>query len=171
MTLFLGAGTELLMLDPQGLYLPDGEESVCANLYNRDGAHYFDAHVSWPGTVAPFEALAAACLDTVSPLELPQGEPPGGHSHAASAKSQMPCNAAAAGFPGSLFRLPLRTEATAARSEVCSHPMSSERVQALLQEFAAAAPQMLLYTRHVREITVLLVKSHSSEATLLGRNG
>lgn len=160
-------GTELLTLDPHGLYLPGRQESVCANLYDAGSSYYFDAHESWPGTVAPFEALAAACPGTVPALGLgppPQGSCPG----ASSARSVAPgAGGAPGGFPGPLFRLPLRTEATAARSEVCKQPLSCERVQALLEDFAAAAPQMLVFTRHVREITVLLVEPDSSEATLL----
>lgn len=155
------AGSELLMLDPHGLYLPGREESVCANLYQRGSAYYHDAHESWPNSVAPFEALAAACPGTVPSLGLPVGAHSSTAAAAAVSYAQIvsahggaPGAGAPAGFPGSLFRLPLRTEATAERSEVSTRPLSTERVQALLEDFAAAAPEMLIFTRHVQEITV-----------------
>ena len=163
------AGPDLLTLDPHGLYLPGGRESICANLYESGSEYYFNARDSWPDTVAPFEALAAACPGTVRKLGLPQSA--SGPSNAASAHSGKPRPVPGQGpngFPGSLFRLPLRTEAIAASSEVCKQPASAARVHALLQEFAAAAPEMLVFTRHVRKITVLVVEPDASEATLLG---
>jgi len=128
------------------------------------------------------------------------------------------------GYPGTLFRLPLRSKDTAARSEVCKEPGSLERLQVcemrrrqnvvqvhpvlasalalcpqhsttkigifivlrrtaaaptpymrqrvpqeLMHEFAAAAHEMLLFTRNVRKVTVLVVEPGQQRAKLLGK--
>lgn len=63
-----------------------------------------------------------------------------------------------------MFRLPLRNAVTAAESQVCHIARAPEEVEALVDSFAAAARQMLLFTRHVREITVLVIEPGATQA-------
>ena len=44
----------------------------------------------------------------------------------------------------------------------------TERLQELVHEFASAAHQMLLFTRHVRKVSVLVVEPAQESAKLLG---
>ena len=67
------AGEELLLLDPHGIYLPEGEESVSVNLFNPKAKNFFAAPEVWPGNVAPFQdALAACSFHLGAQLQLPK---------------------------------------------------------------------------------------------------
>ena len=57
-------------------------------------------------------------------------------------------------FAGTLFRLPLRTEAAATTSRISSLPATPGGVRALLRTFASEAGSMLLFLKHVETITI-----------------
>ena len=59
------------MLDPHGLYLPDREESINANLWDAENECFHRALDVWPDTIAPFVAVTEACADAMPRLELP----------------------------------------------------------------------------------------------------
>lgn len=50
--------------------------------------------------------------------------------------------------------------------QVCNEAAEVERVEQLLDEFAAAASQCLLFNRHVREISVLVIEPGATRAEL-----
>lgn len=66
-------------------------------------------------------------------------------------------------YKGTLFRLALRSASAAESSSISSDSFSAAKVLQTLQSFITAAPDMLLFTRHVRGITVL-VKENSDHA-------
>ena len=57
-------------------------------------------------------------------------------------------------FPGTLFRLPLRTPQQAAASEIKRESYSRQEVLHLLKLFIQASGNMLLFTQHVQEISL-----------------
>lgn len=59
-------------------------------------------------------------------------------------------------FQGTLFRFPLRTSSLARNSEIKQQALSSHEIFQMLENFRAAASQMLLFLRNVTKITVFI---------------
>ncbi|XP_053937570.1 sacsin-like [Cuculus canorus] len=57
-------------------------------------------------------------------------------------------------FPGSLFRLPFRTEEEAVTSQICSEAFGTERIQSLGTSFLGSNRLLLLFLRKVREVSL-----------------
>ncbi|XP_072735640.1 sacsin-like [Ciconia boyciana] len=57
-------------------------------------------------------------------------------------------------FPGSLFRLPFRTEEEAVTSQICSEAFGTERIQSLGTTFLGSNRLLLLFLRKVREMSL-----------------
>ncbi|KFP83462.1 Sacsin, partial [Apaloderma vittatum] len=57
-------------------------------------------------------------------------------------------------FPGSLFRLPFRTEEEAVASQICSEAFGTERIQALGTRFLDSNRLLLLFLQKVREMSL-----------------
>ncbi|KAH8095286.1 hypothetical protein JL720_2576 [Aureococcus anophagefferens] len=64
---------------------------------------------------------------------------------------------------GTLFRLPLRSRAAAATSEISKQHYGVEEAEALLDQFKAQATSVLLFLRHVRAVTVTVRDGGESE--------
>ncbi|CAD7701007.1 unnamed protein product [Ostreobium quekettii] len=71
-------------------------------------------------------------------------------------------------FPGTLFRLPLRTEDTAPKSRILKHVVQQENVDRLLSDFIRKAKDMILFTKHVETVEVY-VRSEDGPPSLLAR--
>ena len=52
---------------------------------------------------------------------------------------------------------------------MCKTAGSVSEVEQLVRGFAEAAPSMLLFTRHVREISVLLIEPGATSATTIAK--
>ena len=172
----LPAGSDLLLLDPYARYLPDGHESLEAELCDRGVPHFKAATEEWPGSIAPFASAISACAGVMPALQLPEARieaaaavGSAGDDNSGGSGSGSSSGAAASDFPGTLFRLPLRSEAAAAASEVCQTAGSVSEVEQLVRGFAEAAPSMLLFTRHVRKISVLLIEPGATSATTIAQ--
>ena len=57
-------------------------------------------------------------------------------------------------FAGTLFRLPLRTAAQAARSKLSTHATTADAVGTMLHDFECEAAEMLIFLKHVARIRV-----------------
>ncbi|KAM6248577.1 sacsin-like [Porphyrio hochstetteri] len=57
-------------------------------------------------------------------------------------------------FPGSLFRLPFRTEEEAVTSQICSEAFGTERIQSLGTNFLGSNRLLLLFLQKVREMSL-----------------
>eukprot|EP00878_Enallax_costatus_P018109 GHUV01019053.1.p1 GENE.GHUV01019053.1~~GHUV01019053.1.p1 ORF type:complete len:1075 (+),score=289.48 GHUV01019053.1:149-3226(+) len=57
-------------------------------------------------------------------------------------------------YPGTLFRFPLRSGATAATSDIKSSPTTAEQALQLLQSLAEVLPQALLFLKSLKQIEV-----------------
>ncbi|KFQ20076.1 Sacsin, partial [Merops nubicus] len=57
-------------------------------------------------------------------------------------------------FPGSLFRLPFRTEEEAVTSQICSQAFGAERIQSLGTTFLGSNQLLLLFLQKVREVSL-----------------
>ena len=57
-------------------------------------------------------------------------------------------------FAGTLFRLPLRTAAQAARSKLSTHATTADAVGTMLHDFESEAAEMLIFLKHVARIRV-----------------
>ena len=62
-------------------------------------------------------------------------------------------------FPGTLFRFPLRSEASAQRSEIKREAITVKDVMSLLKAFKEVAQESLLFLRHVNKITVKVMEN------------
>ncbi|XP_068768241.1 sacsin-like isoform X2 [Struthio camelus] len=57
-------------------------------------------------------------------------------------------------FPGTLFRLPFRTEEEAVTSQICSEAFGTERIRSLGTSFIGSSRLLLLFLRRVKEISL-----------------
>ncbi|KAK7242761.1 sacsin [Aureococcus anophagefferens] len=67
---------------------------------------------------------------------------------------------------GTLFRLPLRSRAAAATSEISKQHYGVEEAEALLEQFKAQATSVLLFLRHVRAVTVTVLRDGGESETV-----
>ncbi len=71
-------------------------------------------------------------------------------------------------FPGTVFRLALRTAETAQHSSICTDVITAEELaNDTLKKFQDSAPDLLLFLRHVRKISVYVKDSADCEAKLV----
>jgi len=70
-------------------------------------------------------------------------------------------------FNGTLFRLPLRTEAQAEISKIRNEPFEQNNVQELLDEFVKAGEEMLIFLKSILSIRVSEITSDGSRHNLL----
>ena len=75
-------------------------------------------------------------------------------------------NTMATSFNGTLFRFPLRTQDTAARSDIKSEPYPPSALRDLLQAFQEGVCRTLLFLKHVRRISVYLRSDGDQEPRL-----
>ncbi|PAA51019.1 hypothetical protein BOX15_Mlig007813g2 [Macrostomum lignano] len=66
-------------------------------------------------------------------------------------------------FAGTLLRLPLRTEAQAAKSKICDRVYSDSEIRGLLRLAAEQADTMLLFTQTVRTFRCLFLPSNATD--------
>ena len=67
-------------------------------------------------------------------------------------------------YDGTLFRFPLRTEATAHRSEISKLTFGSADIEEKLRTFATTAGDLLLFLKHVRTVRVLVREADGTVA-------
>ncbi|XP_059718464.1 sacsin-like [Haemorhous mexicanus] len=67
-------------------------------------------------------------------------------------------------FPGSLFRLPFRTEEEAATSQICSEAFGTERIQSLGTAFLTSNRLLLLFLKKVRELSLEMLPDTATSA-------
>ncbi|XP_075022343.1 sacsin-like [Calonectris borealis] len=67
-------------------------------------------------------------------------------------------------FPGSLFRLPFRTEEEAVTSQICSEAFGTERIQSLGTSFLGSNRLLLLFLRRMREMSLAMLPDMATSA-------
>ncbi|XP_009952840.1 PREDICTED: sacsin-like, partial [Leptosomus discolor] len=67
-------------------------------------------------------------------------------------------------FPGSLFRLPFRTEEEAVRSQICSEAFGTKRIQSLGTNFLGSNRLLLLFLQRVREMSLEMLPDMATSA-------
>ncbi|XP_040465497.1 sacsin-like [Falco naumanni] len=67
-------------------------------------------------------------------------------------------------FPGSLFRLPFRTEEEAVKSQICSEAFGTERIQSLGTSFLGSNRLLLLFLKGVREMSLEMLPHTATSA-------
>uniref|UniRef100_A0A8C5IQ28 Sacsin/Nov domain-containing protein n=1 Tax=Junco hyemalis TaxID=40217 RepID=A0A8C5IQ28_JUNHY len=67
-------------------------------------------------------------------------------------------------FPGSLFRLPFRTEEEAVTSQICSEAFGAERIQSLGTAFLGSNRLLLLFLKKVRELSLEMLPDTATSA-------
>ena len=102
--------------------------------------HFVDVSHDCPGQLEPFLAFTQQC-------------------------PSVPTLAIKGYYPGTLFRLPLRTGAAAQASMISS--FTAEQFVSTLHTFLQAAPDLLLFTRHVKRISVYMKEDVQTPCTLL----
>ncbi len=130
------SGDDLLMLDPHGTHLPAQLQSVFGNLVNRKDDRFVDVAKECPGHLHSFQSFTNKCAD-------------------------VPSFGIRRHYPGTLFRLSLRSQEAALRSEISSESYTKDKFLQTLHTFIQAAPDLLLFTRHVKAISVYL--KHSAD--------
>ena len=142
-TIQLISGDEILLLDPHARHLPDDAASLRANMANRDSLWYVDIMAEAPGQLEAFLIVTAAC-------------------------SALPTFQAGTHYPGTLFRLALRTREAAQASIISSEAIDADQfLNSTLHDFMSTAPDLLLFTRSVKTISVYVKESAESDAVLL----
>jgi len=136
------SGDHLLTLDPHGTHLPDKLESIFGNLVTPQDEHFVDVANDCPGQLEPFLAFTQQC-------------------------PSVPALALKGHYPGTLFRLALRTRAAAEASMISSNSFTAEQFVSTLHTFLQAAPDLLLFTRHVKRISVYMKEDVQTPCTLL----
>ena len=136
------SGDNLLILDPHGTHLQDQLPSVFGNMMEKHDKHFVDMANDSPDQLEPFTSFSKHC-------------------------SSVPTWSSRKHYPGTLFRLALRSEAAALRSEISKESLSADQFAATLQEFVQAAPDLLLFTRHVKTISVFIKDSKDSKCSLM----
>lgn len=135
------SGDNLLVLDPHGTYLPEHLRSWGCNLVSRDSHHFVDLAREASGQLDPFAGVTASCM-------------------------AVPGLTTRSHYPGTLFRLALRSKAAAKASDISSESIEADQFEQILDEFAAAAPDLLLFLRHVTKISVYIKEDGQHTATL-----
>ncbi|KAL3132925.1 hypothetical protein ABBQ38_006839 [Trebouxia sp. C0009 RCD-2024] len=136
------SGDSLLILDPHGTHLHDQLPSVFGNVVNKEDKHFVDVYADSPDQLNPFLSFTRNC-------------------------SSVPTLSTSKHYPGTLFRLALRTETAAQHSEISKESLSPDQIAQALHHFAQAAPDLLLFTRHVKGISVWTKESQHSKCTLM----
>ncbi|KFR13950.1 Sacsin, partial [Opisthocomus hoazin] len=67
-------------------------------------------------------------------------------------------------FPGSLFRLPFRTEEEAVTSQICSEAFGTERVRSLGASFLGSNRLLLLFLQRVKEMSLEMLTDTATSA-------
>lgn len=135
------SGNHLLILDPHETHLPDQLASVRGELVHPEHEHYMGEEFS--GHITPFSSFTKACP-------------------AVAAMTVGPT------YPGTLFRLALRTASEATASSISRTAIRADDfAETTLKEFATAAPDLLLFTTHVKEIFIYSKATEDSTAELL----
>ncbi|DBB07701.1 TPA: hypothetical protein ACH3X3_009127 [Trebouxia sp. C0006] len=132
---------QLLILDPHGTHLPQGLSSLAFNFVNAKDEFYTDLFAEAPNQLQPFLFFTEGC-------------------------SEVPTLAPQSGYPGTLFRLPLRTADAALSSQISSQGISTEQFSETLHGFMQTAPDLLLFTRHVTKVSVYIKETVDSPADL-----
>ena len=125
------SGDNMLMLDPHGTHLPAQLQSMFGNLVSCKDNRFVDVAKECPGQLHPFESFTNKCAD-------------------------VPSSGIRRHYPGSLFRLSLRSQQAALRSKISSESYTKDKFLQALHTFIQAAPDLLLFTRHVKAISVYL---------------
>lgn len=137
----LVSGCHLLVLDPQGTHLASHLTSWSCNFVDPTAEDYVPVSNIAPGHLGPFIDYSEAC-DSVTTLE-PRTQ-----------------------YTGSIFRLALRGAEAAAQSQISNQSVTPEQLLPVLNSFCEMAPELLLFTRHIRNIYVYTRKSAGTKATL-----
>ena len=132
---------QLLILDPHGTHLPQGLKSLAFNFVNAKDDFYTDLFAEVPDQLQPFLSFTEGC-------------------------SEVPALAPQSGYPGTLFRLPLRTADAAVNSQISTQGISTEQFSETLHGFMQTAPDLLLFTRHVTKVSVYIKETVDSPADL-----
>lgn len=125
------SGDDMLVLDPHGTHLPAKLQSIFGNLVSSKDARFVDVAKECPGQLHPFLSFTSKCSD-------------------------VPSFGIRRHYPGTLFRLALRTQQAALRSEISSESFTKDQILQTLHSFIQAAPDLLLFTRHVKAISMYL---------------
>ena len=138
--------SHILILDPHTTHLQvaDQSNSIFGNIVDANDYNYVDIARDCPGQLEPFVSFTKDCPDTPS---LQIAEP----------------------YQGSLFRLALRTKTAAISSEISSDSFTPEHIMKDLDTFIKSAPDLLLFTRNVKSMSVWIKETADSPSSLLHR--
>ena len=137
------SGNYMLLLDPHAVRLPNAKPSLRGNIADPQGKRYIDIQQEASSQIEPFVSVTAAC-------------------------EALPNLTPGTEYPGTLFRLALRTPEAAADSLISKEAITAGSFQATtLKEFCEIAPDLLLFTRSIDRISVYVRESADSDAVLL----
>ena len=144
-TIQLLTGEVLMILDPHATRLPGSAPSLRGNLADSRDKHYINIKKQSPNHMTPFLSATEAC-------------------------PALPTLSVGSHYPGTVFRLAFRTPQAAATSLISQKSITANQFMATLQEFSQAAPDLLLFTRHIGTISIYVKESAASGAVLLHKS-
>lgn len=133
------SGDHMLVLDPHGTHLPNQLQSVFGNLVNTRDKSFVDVAKEYAGLLQPFLSFTKQC-------------------------SAVPDLAHRRHYPGTLFRLSLRSPQAAQRSEISQESFTAGHFMHTLQAFIEVAPDLLLFARHVKAVSVYSKQTRDLDA-------
>ncbi len=137
-TIQLLSGDDVMYLDPHARILPGQAPSMRGSLVSN-----IRLMAEAPNQMQPFLSVTSAC-------------------------PALPALTAGVHYPGTLFRLALRTAEAAQTSKISSDAIDpAQSVNSVLNKFINAAPDMLLFTRSVKTISIFVKEEADSQAVLL----
>ena len=136
------SGDHMLVLDPHGTHLPNQLQSVFGNLVSTKDKNFVDIAKECPGQMEPFLAFTKQC-------------------------SAVPDLAHRRQYPGTLFRLSLRSPQAAQRSEISQESFTADQFLQTLHAFIEATPDLLLFTRHVKAVSIYSKQTRDAPCKLL----
>ena len=136
------SGSQFLILDPHQTRLPERLSSLACNLVDRSDRFFLDVACEAPGQLEPFISFTKSCYGV-------RTFTPGKH------------------YPGTLFRLALCTRSAAQSSQISKDSISADQFFKTLIEFSTSAPELLLFTRSVKQISIYIKDSAKSPARLI----
>ncbi len=135
----------LLLLDPHAMYLPEQNSAMLCNFVDQRDPDHVKLADDAPSIIEPFVSFTDNC-----PV-VPKWE-------------------AEAPYPGTIFRFPLRSSATASVSAISNISISTEDcINTVLNPFLHTTAELMLFTQYIKNISAYAKQSQEADSILLHR--
>ena len=132
-----------LLLDPHAMYLPEHNSAMLCNFVDQHDPDLVKLADDAPSIIEPFVSFSKNC-----PV-VPKWDP-------------------ASQYPGTIFRFPLRSSATASVSAISNISISTEDcINTVLKPFLHTTAELVLFTQYTKTISAYAKESQGADCILL----